>query len=124
MTMPPHPSVLHKIAAHRRRIGYTVTSPAWVTFTTGSAPVVTGGAPEFESQQPLPELAPRPQILTQRELEVLELVARGDTDQGIADRLHVSRRTINCHVSNILAKLDVRSRTAAAITAARIGLLL
>ncbi len=117
-------SVLYKIAAHRRRIGYTVTSPAWVTFTTGSAPVVIGGAPEFGSRQLLPALAPRPQILTQRELEVLELVAHGETDQGIADRLHVSRRTINCHVSNILAKLDVRSRTAAAITAARIGLLL
>jgi DNA-binding CsgD family transcriptional regulator len=61
--------------------------------------------------------------LTQRELEVLELVARGETDQRIADQLYVSRRTINCHVSNILAKLDVKSRTAAVMTAARIGLL-
>ena len=65
----------------------------------------------------------RPQRLTHRELEVLKLVAHGDTDQGIADQLYLSRRTINCHVASILAKLDVRSRTAAVMTAARIGLL-
>jgi DNA-binding NarL/FixJ family response regulator len=66
---------------------------------------------------------PAPSLLTQRELEVLHLVARGETDQGIADRLYLSRRTINCHVANILSKLEVPSRTAAAMTAARIGLL-
>jgi DNA-binding NarL/FixJ family response regulator len=65
----------------------------------------------------------RPRLLTERELEVLHLVARGETDQGIADRLFLSRRTISCHVSNILTKLQVPSRTAAAVTAARIGLL-
>ena len=124
MTMPPQHSVLHKIAAHRRRSGYTAISPTWVTFTTGSAPAVTSDAPEFGTRQQLPALAPQPKILTRRELEVLELVARGETDQVIADQLHVSRRTISCHVANILAKLDVKSRTAAAITGARIGLLL
>jgi DNA-binding NarL/FixJ family response regulator len=123
MTMSPHPAVLHKIAAYRSRIGYTATSPAWVTFTPGSAPAVPRGAPELRSRQRLPALAPGPQILTRRELEVLELVARGKTDQGIADQLNVSRRTINSHVANILTKLDVKSRTSAAITAARIGLL-
>jgi DNA-binding NarL/FixJ family response regulator len=64
-----------------------------------------------------------PRLLTPRELEVLHLVARGETDQSIADRLYLSRRTVNSHVSNILAKLDVPSRTAAVIAAARIGLL-
>ena len=62
-------------------------------------------------------------VLTRREVEVLQLVARGETDQRIADRLSLSRRTISCHVANILAKLEVRSRTAAVMTAVRTGLL-
>ena len=62
-------------------------------------------------------------ILTPREMEVLHLVAQGETDQRIADRLYLSRRTVSSHVSNILSKLDVPSRRAAVITAARIGLL-
>jgi DNA-binding NarL/FixJ family response regulator len=62
-------------------------------------------------------------VLSRREMEVLQLVATGATDRGIAHQLSVSRRTINCHVATILAKLDVRSRTAAVVTAARSGLL-
>jgi DNA-binding NarL/FixJ family response regulator len=125
MTTPPKRSVLHKIAARRSRTGYTATSatsPAWVTFMTDRAPAATGRAPELRTPRRMPAPA-TPQILTEREMEVLHLVAHGDTDQGIADRLNVSRRTINCHVANILAKLEVPSRTAAAVTAARIGLL-
>jgi DNA-binding NarL/FixJ family response regulator len=108
-------SVLRKIATRRSRVERTEAPPAWVTFLTGSAPAAT-------TQQRTPALA-RPRTLTQREMEVLHLVARGETDQGIADRLYVSRRTINCHVANILAKLEVPSRTAAVMAAARIGLL-
>lgn len=52
--------------------------------------------------------------LTGRELEVLRLLAQGDTNRSIADRLSVSERTIDRHVSNILTKLTVSSRTAAA----------
>jgi DNA-binding NarL/FixJ family response regulator len=115
MKTPPQQSVLRKIAARRSRLGRSDTHPAWVTFLTGSSSAAA-------TPQRLRAVA-RPRILTQRELEVLHLVARGETDQGIADRLYVSRRTINCHVANILAKLDVPSRTAAVMTAARIGLL-
>jgi DNA-binding NarL/FixJ family response regulator len=122
MTTVPQRSVLHKIAARRSRTGYTATSPAWVTFVTDRAPAAPGRASELRTPQRMPAPA-TPQILTERELEVLNLVAHGDTDQGIAERLNVSRRTINCHVANILAKLEVPSRTAAAVTAARIGLL-
>jgi DNA-binding NarL/FixJ family response regulator len=122
MTTSRQRSVLHKIAARRSRTGYTAASPAWATFMTGTAPAATGRAPEVRTPRRMPAPA-TPQILTEREMEVLHLVARGDTDQGIAERLNVSRRTINCHVANILAKLDVPSRTAAAVTAARIGLL-
>jgi DNA-binding CsgD family transcriptional regulator len=62
-------------------------------------------------------------ILTPREMEVLSLVANGETDQQIADSLYVSRRTVNSHVSNILAKLDSANRRQAVIAASRIGLL-
>jgi DNA-binding CsgD family transcriptional regulator len=58
--------------------------------------------------------APEPHGLTKRELEVLRLVAAGDTNKAIAARLVLSERTVDRHLSNIFAKLNVSSRTAAA----------
>jgi len=115
MTKAPHHPVLRKIAARRTRVGRPAAQPVWASFLTGSA------SPPGTSAR-LAALG-GPRRLTQRELEVLHLVATGETDQGIAERLYLSRRTINCHVANILAKLEVPSRTAAVMTAARIGLL-
>ena len=115
MTTSPHRSVLRKIAARRSRLGHTAAHSM-----AGS--VVTGNTPQPSTPARIAALG-GPRRLTQRELEVLHLVAHGETDQRIADQLYVSRRTINCHVANILAKLDVPSRTAAVMTAARIGLL-
>jgi DNA-binding CsgD family transcriptional regulator len=57
--------------------------------------------------------------LTPRELEVLRLIAQGRTDREIADELFISRHTVMRHVSHILAKLNVDSRTAAAAEAVR-----
>ena len=51
--------------------------------------------------------------LTRREVEVLSLIARGMANRAIARELHLSERTVHRHVSNILTKLDVDSRTAA-----------
>lgn len=51
--------------------------------------------------------------LTPRELQVLRLVATGDTNRSIAAELILSERTVDRHVSNILTKLGVPSRTAA-----------
>ena len=51
--------------------------------------------------------------LTRRELEVLGLVAKGYTDRRIAEILVISPRTVNRHLSNIFAKLNVPTRTAA-----------
>jgi ATP/maltotriose-dependent transcriptional regulator MalT len=59
-----------------------------------------------------PQSAPRP-ILTERELDVLRLISTGRTNKAIAQELALSVRTIDRHVTNILTKLDVRSRTAA-----------
>jgi DNA-binding NarL/FixJ family response regulator len=57
--------------------------------------------------------------MSQRELEVLRLVAHGMSNQDIADRLVLSKHTIHRHVSSILTKLDLPTRAAAAAYAAR-----
>lgn len=52
--------------------------------------------------------------LSKREVDVLSLVAAGLTNQEVADKLVLSKRTVDRHVSNILRKLHLRSRTEAA----------
>ncbi|MGY1710548.1 response regulator transcription factor [Geodermatophilus sp. SYSU D00758] len=60
--------------------------------------------------------------LTDREREVLALVARGHSNREIADRLVISERTARTHVSNVLGKLRLASRTQAALLAIKEGL--
>jgi DNA-binding NarL/FixJ family response regulator len=60
--------------------------------------------------------------LTPRERDVLALVASGATNREIGERLHMAEKTASVHVSRILAKLSVRSRTEAAAVAHRQGL--
>ncbi|HAJ55439.1 MAG TPA: DNA-binding response regulator, partial [Lactobacillus sp.] len=62
---------------------------------------------------------PQPQYdeLTNREREVLQLIAQGKSNQEIATALFITLKTVKTHVSNILAKLDVEDRTQAAIYA-------
>ena len=67
------------------------------------------------------ERPPSPEHLTEREVEVLKLVARGQSNQEIAETLVVSTTTVYTHVSNILAKLHLASRTQAALYALREG---
>ena len=69
-----------------------------------------------------PVLADDPFGLTPRERQVLELVARGATNREIGAELFMAEKTASVHVSRILAKLDVRSRTEAAGVAHRLGL--
>jgi DNA-binding NarL/FixJ family response regulator len=63
-----------------------------------------------------------PQALTDRETGVLSLLANGKANKEIALQLHISETTVKTHVSNILTKLGVPSRTQAALYAVRIGL--
>jgi two-component system, NarL family, response regulator LiaR len=63
-----------------------------------------------------------PEALTERETEVLRLLAQGRANKEIARSLNISEKTVKVHVSNILSKLGVQSRTQATLYAIRIGL--
>lgn len=63
-----------------------------------------------------------PEELTEREIDVLQLLARGQSNKEIALSLSIGEKTVKTHVSNILSKLNVASRTQAALHAVRIGL--
>jgi NarL family two-component system response regulator LiaR len=71
--------------------------------------------------QPAPR-GPAADVLSDREIEVLRLVAIGQSNGDIARRLGISEATVRTHVSNILAKLHLYSRTQAAVYALREGL--
>ncbi len=60
--------------------------------------------------------------LTARECEVLDLIARGRSNQGIADELYLSPKTVRNHISNIFSKLQVADRAQAIIRAREVGL--
>jgi len=76
----------------------------------------------MEHQPHLPGQPAMVDPLTERELEVLKLVARGRTNREIADQLIVAEGTVRTHVSNILDKLHLASRTQATLYALREGL--
>jgi two-component system, NarL family, response regulator LiaR len=69
-----------------------------------------------------PELSIPPAALTKRETEVLQLLAQGLSNKELAYQLSLGEKTIKTHVSSILLKLGVQSRTQAALEAVRLGL--
>ena len=70
-----------------------------------------------------PAFAPLVEPLTAREIEVLELLAEGLSNKGIARRLGISDQTVKFHVSSLTGKLGAHSRTAAVRLAVRRGLI-
>ena len=80
-----------------------------------------------------PAAAPRPAVhgvavrtqpLTPREIEVIAMLAEGLGNKVIAGRLGISDHTVKSHVASIFAKLDVSTRAEAAVSAARLGLIM
>ena len=98
-----HPDVAHKVFASLSSapIGHAVTTPATSTSVGGN------------------NLGQ----LTEREREILTLLARGASNREISEALYIAGGTVKNHLSNILGKLGVRDRTQAALKAREIGLL-
>jgi DNA-binding CsgD family transcriptional regulator/tetratricopeptide (TPR) repeat protein len=104
---------------------------AWATFERlGAVPMARVVATSLDRhgitvarKHPSGAQAARPSGLSDREIEVLRLVAAGFSNPQIAARLFISRKTAEHHVSNILAKLGTTGRAEAAVTATRLGIL-
>ncbi|HLZ61485.1 MAG TPA: response regulator transcription factor [Ktedonosporobacter sp.] len=78
------------------------------------------------AQIPIPVqevLCPIAAPLTEREREILALLARGASNREISETLYIAGGTVKNHLSNILGKLGVRDRTQAALKARELGLL-
>lgn len=76
---------------------------------------------ELSGQEPAPSI-PSPDTLTDREVEVLKLLAQGHSNREITERLVISEATVRTHVSSILSKLHLANRTQAALYALRGGI--
>ena len=76
----------------------------------------------MEIKEDGPKTRPSEQVLTTREVEVLTLIARGMSNQQIANQLTVGETTVRFHVSNILSKLHLANRTQAVLYALKEGI--
>jgi LuxR family maltose regulon positive regulatory protein len=97
--------------------GVRRAAPEFVDDLLSGVPPVRAPAGPPLSEQPLIE------PLSERELEVLGLMAEGLSNQEIAGKLFISVGTVKTHVHNICGKLDVASRTQAVAQARELGLL-
>ncbi|MBE9242737.1 response regulator transcription factor [Synechocystis salina] len=130
LTSHSQPALINRlIEAHAQ--GYCVKGVAAETLVLAIRSVVAGAfwwdaiaSQEIQtafqhspSSPTVPALAMADNPLTKRELEILALVARGKSNQEIADELYIAPGTVRVHIHTILRKLEVRDRTQAAILA-------
>ncbi|MCB0167013.1 MAG: response regulator transcription factor [Anaerolineae bacterium] len=95
--------------------GEALFGPAIATRLTTFFQNARGGTQQLEDTAPFPDL-------TDREREVLELIAQGENNQDIAQQLHISAKTVSNHISNIFNKLQVADRAQAIVKARQAGL--
>lgn len=95
-----HPKVTHNLVAEYRRLAESSESGQTLK--------------AIEYRKPL-------HLLTRRECEVLQLLADGKSNRGVAESLYISEKTVKNHVSNILQKMSVNDRTQAVVTAIKNG---
>ena len=95
----------------------TAVAQGLAVIDPGLVAVLLPAAREQSLSQPV-------EALTPRELEVLRLMAEGQSNKVIARQLGISEHTVKFHVNAILGKLDVQSRTEAVVHAMRLGLIL
>jgi DNA-binding NarL/FixJ family response regulator len=98
-----HPDVAHKVLASLS------SAPIEPALTAPTTPAFAGGSDVAQ--------------LTEREREILALLARGASNREISETLYIASGTVKNHLSNILGKLGVRDRTQAALKARELGLL-
>ena len=94
-----------------------------VAFELGSRVVPAKASPISRSEPPAARSQPDPDALTQREIDVLELLAERFQNQEIADRLFISIHTVNYHLKHVYQKLHVGSRREAIDRAEAMGIL-
>jgi DNA-binding NarL/FixJ family response regulator len=95
--------------------GDALFGPAIATRLTAFFQNSKGAAPQSEIISPFPDL-------TDREREVLALIAAGENNQEIAQQLHISAKTVSNHISNVFNKLQVVDRAQAIVKARQAGL--
>ncbi|HYI14258.1 MAG TPA: LuxR C-terminal-related transcriptional regulator [Thermomicrobiales bacterium] len=122
------PSLVHEyhrsLAALRAKLDDDAFSAAWNSGRSLSLDDLVAMAitlPELPAEAPQQNHAPTAG-LSAREMDVLRLLVAGHSDRQIAEELFISHRTAQGHVGSIFNKLGVNSRTAAATTALRLGL--
>lgn len=121
--LPAHrlAQAIHAVHNHIYQFDPSVASRLIASATTTksqSSPAPASSQPPNASALPLNNSG-----LTEREIEVLRLIAQGATNREIAERLVISEGTVKNHISNILGRLGLRDRTQAAIFAREHGLL-
>jgi DNA-binding NarL/FixJ family response regulator len=117
--------------ALRQRAAEHLQEAARIAHSLG-APYLASDIEELKRASGVRSVEPKPaapsppivvgSVLTSRELEVLRLVAAGNSNGQIAIRLGISVKTASVHVSNILRKLEAKNRVDAAVRASRIGI--
>ncbi len=116
--LPPNHGPLYerRVTAARAQLGEEAFAAAWAEgrIMTPEQAIAALQRAEVLQQAPLPKRpVTYPAGLTQREVDVLRLVAQGLTDAQVAERLVISRRTVNWYLTVIYSKIGVTSRSAA-----------
>ena len=113
----------HQGPGHRAKAVLLLEEALAISTDLGMPPLMARVSALQEKASSIPEKAPAyPDGLTQREVEVLRLIASGKTDREIAEELVIGVRTVSTHVGNILNKTNAANRTEAASYANQQGL--
>lgn len=110
------------LARARRQLGAVAFEAAWAAGRAYSLGEAVAAALQIDEPKATPAAGPDQMGLTRREREVLRLLAEGRSNRAIAEMLSLSERTIENYVLHVLTKLNLESRTAAAVFAVRHGL--
>jgi DNA-binding NarL/FixJ family response regulator len=77
---------------------------------------------EFTRRRQIPAVTTAPHTLTRRELDIVRALSQGQSNEQIAERLHLEPGTVKAHLSRVMAKLDARSRVQVVVWAFRNGI--